>query len=362
MKAGIYLWVINLVCFLAGAVPVAADWEVAEDCADTSNLRGVAFATPEKGMAFGEGGEKLIFSVDGGNTWQPAKVDIDYPKEKTGFFDGLFSDGLIGWVVGSYDTGNPPGQRVAYLLKTSDGGATWVNQPLPDFVTYGNPFRVWFDKAGNGWLLPYHGHGIFRTTDGGKAWQQLIFREAHPAVKANPGWLHLGFHVFDADHLMVCGQFGLLLETADGGETWSALETGQVDSAGVGLTDASFVDEKHGWVVGEKGLILHTADGGKTWEKQASGVTNDLERVQFVNERVGYAVGSAVYQGSAHARFNGVLLYTEDGGKTWKNINPTSASLLGLCVLDAQHAWAVGGRGGSGSEPKVMIIRYGERT
>ncbi|GEM_PF-6178115 len=345
--------VFGITCLIVGMVPSFAGWEVAEDCGDTTNLLGVAFATQENGAVVSENGNRIMFSNDGGMTWKPAKVDVDLSRHN--MFDVIFSDTKTGWAVGSYDTG--AGKRLANLLKTTDTGATWVNQPLPEDVVYSNPFRVWFDNKGNGWILTYGGHAIFRTSDEGKTWQQIIFREVHPTIKNNAGWIHTGWHVFDSKHLIICGQYGIIIETKDEGKTWTAIDTGLTDLTEEGLKDLFFSDEKNGWAVGQKGVILHTADGGKTWEKQSSGVPNSLERVQFINDKIGYAVGPAIYSAGASADRYGVLLYTEDGGKTWKNVNPTTASLRGLSVLDAKHAWAVGGKGGSASEPKVMVVR-----
>ena len=71
-------------------------------------------------------------------------------------------------------------------------------------------------------------------------------------------------------------------------------------------------DSRSGWAVGWEGAILHTEDGGKTWQKQNSGSANLLQSVAFVSAQSGWAVGA-----------EGEILHTEDGGKTWqKNIVP----------------------------------------
>ncbi len=53
----------------------------------------------------------------------------------------------------------------------------------------------------------------------------------------------------------------------------------------------------------------------------------------------------------------GMLFATDDGGNTWRNVNPVRSSLTGLFLLDAHHGWAVGGRGG-GVEVPAMILYY----
>ena len=58
-----------------------------------------------------------------------------------------------------------------------------------------------------------------------------------------------------------------------------------------------------GWIAGFDGVILHTTDGGKTWTKQNTGVTLSLEALFFLDAKNGWAVGWA-----------GTILHTTDGG------------------------------------------------
>ena len=37
-----------------------------------------------------------------------------------------------------------------------------------------------------------------------------------------------------------------------------------------------FFDENEGWTVGNFGTILYTFDGGETWTKEADGITNNF--------------------------------------------------------------------------------------
>lgn len=113
-----------------------------------------------------------------------------------------------------------------------------------------------------------------------------------------------------------------------------------------------FADEGAGWAVGAKGAIFHTSDGGKTWEKQESGTDASLEDVYFVNEKVGWAVGSSAKEGSLklrlpwgeyHRGLGNVILYTQDGGKSWTQQNSgTSVPLSGVYFLNETLGWAVG--------------------
>lgn len=55
--------------------------------------------------------------------------------------------------------------------------------------------------------------------------------------------------------------------TPDAGKTWSMFDTGST----VPLRSIQFVDDEHGFAAGELGVILATADGGQTWRRQRGG-------------------------------------------------------------------------------------------
>src|SRR5437899_8812458 len=68
------------------------------------------------------------------------------------------------------------------------------------------------------------------------------------------------------DRAFVVGYGGKVLETTDGGRTWTPRASG-VDTA---LYSIRFTGEQNAWIAGQEGLILHSADGGKSWQKQES--------------------------------------------------------------------------------------------
>lgn len=62
-------------------------------------------------------------------------------------------------------------------------------------------------------------------------------------------------------------------------------------------------------VVGERGLIIRSADDGRSWTQSPVPVSCTLTCVCFANEREGWAGGGA-----------GVVLRTTDGGLSWKRV------------------------------------------
>lgn len=323
-------------------------WEIVESAGDLDmvNLTAVAFGTPLYGALTATGGQmRVTYTQDGGLTWKAARMESDV--ELSNPFDVVFSDEKTGWLMGRFRVDPGQDRWNALLLKSDDAGATWKRVPLPPEVAACNLLRVWFDPHGHGWLFPYSYGAVARTADDGQTWQLVRL----PPLSQGPS-RSVGCYAFNPEHLVVGTNLGLLQQTRDGGATWTTLSTGIPDFDICGLW---FADDEEGWAVGTKGRIMHTTDGGNTWTQQDSGVTNDLWRVQFVSPLEGYAVG-----GKPKVDVSGVLLHTADGGQTWRNVNPSSASLIGLCLLGPKYGWACGGRGG-GYETPMMILRLAQQ-
>ena len=130
---------------------------------------------------------------DGGQNWN---IIVD---SNVNWRDIHFSDSLFGWVVGR-----------AKMMKTIDGGQTWIDQEI--FAHYYN--KIFFINREKGWL---HGH----LGSGGATWHQEDI------------WY-----------------------TIDGGLNWSRQYLPINWIAGF-----CFADENNGWAIGGN-AILHTNNGG----------------------------------------------------------------------------------------------------
>jgi photosystem II stability/assembly factor-like uncharacterized protein len=119
----------------------------------------------------------------------------------------------------------------------------------------------------------------------------------------------------------------MILRSMDDGATWEDRSL----TKDITLNAVTFADEKEGWIVGEFGTILHTSDGGETWQRSeeitglppyAEDVTEEvalrvgipplskddlyLFDVSFVTPDTGYVVAAG-----------GFVLATADRGRTW---------------------------------------------
>ena len=106
-----------------------------------------------------------------------------------------------------------------------------------------------------------------------------------------------------------------------------------------------------GWVVGEFGTVLRTADGGDSWFLQDVGNREAfLTAIAFTDHRNGRAVGFLPDKARSF------LWRTADGGATWSVEHRIEGEeLRALQMLDAETGWAVGGK--VRTEPQRMLRR-----
>ena len=105
-------------------------------------------------------------------------------------------------------------------------------------------------------------------------------------------------------------------------------------------SDVIFVDQHNGWVVGENGLIIHTNDGGKSWEYQQKGEISELYSVDFIDSLRGWATGSDF--DSTTGLFLGKILRTDNGGEKWSIYETGYNVFYDICFVDSSRGWAVG--------------------
>src|SRR5207249_3985493 len=219
-------------------------------------------------------------------------------------YDVKAVDGREAWAVGNFGA----------IYHTADAGKTWDSR---DGGTRDPLFAIDFapgagEGPGEGWIVG-KASLILHTADGGKTWK--------PQKSAIPPDKHLfSVKAIDAKTVWVAGDWGALAVTHDGGVTWQDRSLGTLTvkmeetpervtktlSDDVILAGISFPDPRHGYIVGEFGTLLATADGGETWEKREVGTDKTLFGVFFSTPEKGWVVG-----------IDGLILHTRDGGGRW---------------------------------------------
>jgi len=140
------------------------------------------------------------------------------------------------------------------------------------------------------------------------------------------------------DRLVAAGDRGHILYSDDDGNSWvqAKVPTRQL------LTAIYFVDDKHGWAVGHDALVLNTADGGESWTAQYEEREREapLLDIWFEDTQHGIAVGAY-----------GALIETVDGGQSWDDIserldNEDGFHLNAITHIQGSGLFVVGEMGG----------------
>lgn len=126
--------------------------------------------------------------------------------------------------------------------------------------------------------------------------------------------------------LVAVGERGTVLLSDDQGRSWR--QAGSVPVS-VALTGVQFISAEQGWAIGHGGVVLHTADGGETWARQLDG--------RRIGALAAEEASSIEAQGgdATHLKRDAALLEQDGPDKP----------LLGLYFADAARGWAVGAYG-----------------
>lgn len=218
---------------------------------------------------------------------------------------------------------------------TASIGDIAVNQQTPSVIWVGT------GEANNRNSVSW-GDGVFRSTDGGKTFQNVGLNSTHQIARVvtipdNPE----AACVCAIGHLWgTSGERGLF-KTMDGGQTWEKLANGLPYDRKTGCTDlvmdptnpdimyAAFYERLrkpwHFHSGGKNGGIFKTTDGGKSWVKLIQGLPADSTgRIGLAIYRKDPKILMALVEApiSEDLSTPGSGLYrSEDGGQTWTYVN-----------------------------------------
>ncbi len=214
--------------------------------------------------------------------------------------------------------------------KSTDGGRTWAHIGLRDTQQIGrilvdpaNPDRVFLAALGHPYG-PNAERGVFRSTDGGRSWEKVLFKDA------DTGAIDLAFRPGDPRVVYAAlwqtrrppwsvyppsnGPGSGLYKSTDGGTTWTAL-TGHgfpAKPGRIGLAVApSRPDRVYAMVDATDGGLYRSDDGGASWTR-----TSDDRRIWG---RGWYFGGVAVEPRDPDTVYalNTAMYRSRDGGRTF---------------------------------------------
>jgi|GEM_PF-2126660 len=229
-----------------------------------------------------------------------------------------FVDSLTGYLVGEHGT----------VVRTADGGATWVNRDTPISWTLND---VAFTSVLEGVVVGELGT-ILKTYDGGETW--IDVGNYDPPLKS--------VEFVSSDIGYAAGLGGTVTKTLDGGSSWNA-----GPPAGGDVYAISFADEMTGYACGPGGFVARTVNGSASWDQLNTSVPQSLPLycIDFPSVDVGYAGGGIAWPA------DGVMIKTTDGGNSWTQLPGfTNVCIPAMQFLTPTTGWVIHALFSSGSK------------
>jgi photosystem II stability/assembly factor-like uncharacterized protein len=238
-----------------------------------------------------ENPETMYIGSASGGLWKTTNAGIDwqpvFDEQKVASIGAVAispQNPMVVWA--GTGEGNPRNsQSVGYgIYKSMDGGKTWKCMGLEKsyqihriIVHPQNPDVVYVAAIGSAW----HAHpdrGVFKTTDGGKTWQKILYANDLTGAAdmvidpQNPNKLFVAMWEYQRQPWTFNsgGKGSGLYVTYDGGATWTKQSTKnglpEGDLGRIGLAIAqNKPNVVYAWIESKKNALYRSDDGGEKW-------------------------------------------------------------------------------------------------
>ena len=314
-------------------------------------------------------------STSGGIKWQPI-----FDKEVTASIGAVAiqqSNPSVIWV--GTGEGNPRNSlNGGYgIFKSLDAGKSWKSMGLEKtrhihrvVIHPDNPDIVYVAAIGSPWG-EHKERGVYKTTDGGKTWKQILFNNIKTGAAdlvidpSNPNKLIAAMweHKRDPWFFKSGGEGSGLYITHDGGDNWKKITDkegfpkGELGRIGIAIAPSN-PNIVYALVEAKKNALYKSEDGGEKWTK-----INDKKGI---GDRPFYYSEIYVDPQNEHKLYS-IFTYVNvsiDGGKSFSQLMPAYGVDNG--IHPDHHAWWIHPKDGSfmidGNDGGLNITRDGGKT
>ena len=358
----------------------------------TKNIQAISFADAMNGYVSGSAG-LVAKTTDGGLTWTNISLIAGNPVA-IGGAGQIQAQSYPALGVVDAQTVIIGSQNNSYVVKTSNGGATWVvkGAQTPNASMYiPGSFQMWNMKVKGNTVAISMGSLLAISNNIGETWRICkpysfstpsgigsinfysvditpdnsvkmigLYGIVADSASGAPGWdlttyknlryspvdaqNLLAAACLDANNILVGGLNGQVYKSTDGGNSWidkSIPEFMPPAYLGTHIIDMKYVASNAAYMICSNGYAYRSLDGGNDWpDLYAFNSGKALNGLDFTDANTGWICASL---GSANS---GSVYRTTNGGLSWtmQNGSFTGANnLLGIDFINNTTGWVVGG-------------------
>ncbi|NJD23453.1 MAG: glycoside hydrolase [Melioribacter sp.] len=225
---------------------------------------------------------------DFGRTWLP--IFDDQPTGSIGDIVVAPSNPNVIYVGSGEGVQRPDLSIGDGIYKSTDAGKTWINTGLHDAQQIGgmaidpkNENRVFAAALGHPYG-PNTERGVFRTLDGGKSWERVLYKDE------NTGAIQVTIDPNNSNNIFA--------------DLWAGRQGPW---------------ENGEWKGTESGLFKST-DGGSTWKKLTKGLPTTSQGLGRIGFCIAPSNSNRMYATVDAGKYGGIYR-SDDAGESWSNIN-----------------------------------------